>query len=425
MTKNNNNNLFKISLLSIGDELCIGQTVNTNAARISAKCINTGASILTHSTIPDDKEIILNELIRLSKISNVVIITGGLGPTHDDFTKEVICEYLDTELILVEEIFAKLIKKYTIKKRNVNSAIIKEQAFIPEGTLALYNDIGSAPGIVFNKDNCMFFALPGVPNEVDYLVEQYIVGIIKKKIATEIFDVNVFKTIRTSGIFEVDLAKKIGNLDFLDSCSLAFLPSYTGVKLRLGVVAESFDVANTILNQKYELIKEKIGDYLNSSEDEELINTIAKLFIDTKTTISVAESCTGGLLGGALTDLPGSSAYFLGGFQTYTNKAKNEFLGVSNRTLEDYGAVSEQTAEEMAKNTREKFSSDIGVGITGIAGPSGGSNEKPVGTVWIGISTKSLTYAVKYIFSTNRKVNREMSVGKALELILKELKKLI
>jgi len=205
---NQNFNLFKISILSIGDELCIGQTINTNAARISEKCTKTGASIITHSTIPDDKEVILNEFKRLSKISDIVIATGGLGPTHDDFTKDVICEYLNTELILVEEIFAKLIKKYTIKKRNINSAIIKEQAFIPNGTLALYNDIGSAPGILFNNDNCMFFALPGVPNEVDYLIDQYILGIIRKKIATENFAVNVFKTIRTSGIFEVDLEKK-------------------------------------------------------------------------------------------------------------------------------------------------------------------------------------------------------------------------
>jgi len=414
--------LLKISILSIGDELCIGQTINTNAATIAEKCIKTGAQILTHSTIPDDKVQILNEFERLSLISDIIITTGGLGPTHDDFTKSVICEYLNTELMLIEEIFAKLIDKYTKKRRKTNSVIIKEQAFIPDGSIALYNEVGTAPGLVFQKNDCMFFALPGVPKEAEFLTEQYIIGILNNKIRMYNHSVLLYKTIRTAGIFEVDLAKTIGNLDFLGKSSLAFLPSYRGVKIRIGIESDSLSNANIELKKHYKYIANKISQYINSENDEDLIETIAQLFINTNTTVAVAESCTGGMLGSALTDLPGSSSFFLGGFQTYTNESKNKFLGVNINTLNKFGAVSEETALEMSRNIREKFKANFGIGITGIAGPSGGSKNKPVGTVWIGISTEEKNYATRYIFGSNRAVNRELSVGQSLNLLLKELK---
>jgi nicotinamide-nucleotide amidase len=413
--------MYNISILSIGDELCIGQTVNTNASWMSNKLLPTGAFILTHSVIRDDKETIISEIHRLSRISNLIIITGGLGPTHDDITKKVICEYFDDELELNEEVLDKL--KNWFEKRGRDFYKRHElQAMLPKKAKILPNEVGTAQGMLFEEKNFSLISLPGVPREMRFIVENSIVNYVKDQIAISNSKVQIYRTIKTVGIAESDLAELIGDLGFLGDISLAFLPSYKGIRLRIGLSGDNREsVEMKLLNAENELIA-KIGKYLLSRGDEDLSKAIGNLLIKKNLTISVAESCTGGLLGANITDIPGSSNYFLGGVISYSNEAKTSELGIPDQVLNIYGAVSEETAILMAKSVREKFSSSFGISITGVAGPGGGSEIKPVGTVWIGLSDEYDSFAKKFVFSKDRQINRELSVGYALTLLFNRIR---
>ncbi len=414
--------MFNISLLTIGDEILIGQTVNTNASWLGSEFSKIGANIYTHSTISDDESQILNEFDRLFQISDMIVVTGGLGPTHDDITKTTLCKYFSDELILNLEILNHLENLYKQRGRILLESN-KLQAYLPTKCKVLFNSVGTAPGMLFEKNGKYLVAMPGVPSEMKAITLEHLLSLVKSKMKELNSKVKVYKTLLTIGIPESLLAEKIGDQSkFLDeNSSLAYLPSYRGVKLRISILADSFQIGENKISKIEDIIRKRVGDYIISSESENIMEIIAKKLIIKNRTVSVAESCTGGLLGAALTELSGSSSYFIGGELTYSNIAKINQLGVLENTLNMFGAVSEETALEMASNVRKIHNTYYGLSITGTAGPNGGTPEKPVGTVWIGIATPIETKAICFIFGNNRQVNRELSVGYALSMLMKDL----
>lgn len=416
---------MNIALLTIGDELCIGQIVNTNASWIADRCTQIGASISCHSTIRDNPVDIIHELDRLRINNSMIIITGGLGPTHDDSTKSTLCSYFHDTLIEHQETLLYLQERY--KSRDiVLSERNREQAFVPSSCTVLKNPRGTAPGLLFTQKDCTFIALPGVPSEMKGIMQEYVIPIIQDHFLKEKSLKPFYRTLITKGIPESTLADLIGNPDeFLEMQeTLAFLPSFQGVRLRLGVYHHNAEHAIQRLDVLEQILMNKAGIYIYAKDQENLLSkTIENLLIHKKS-LSVVESCTGGKLGSLCTELPGSSVFFKGGFITYSNELKEKLVHVRHDTLLEFGAVSEQTAIEMAIGGRNILDTDYCISITGIAGPDGGTNDKPVGLVWIGLSSKNRTFAKKHIFGTDRDMNRERSVYAALSMLYDELHQL-
>lgn len=412
---------MKISILTIGDEICIGQIINTNAAWLAKTLTQTGAIVETHSVVRDDRTTILKEIDRLFTFSDLVILTGGLGPTHDDITKQVLCEYFNDELVInvpalenIKELFKR--RGYILSQRNI------DQALVPSKCTVLENKAGSAPAMLFNSNGKYLISSPGVPTEMKYITTNGIIPFVIEFQNKNPQETVIYKTIQTAGIPESMLAELLEPIDeLLNGSSLAFLPSYYGVRLRIGVKGTSRDKILETINDIDIKINNKAGKYIIGYGEDGMLELLAEKLTQIHKTVSVAESCTGGLLGAKLTELPGSSSYFIGGVQAYSNDVKSGLLSVTEETLDTYGAVSKKTAIELAGNVRILFKSDYGISITGIAGPDGGTEEKPVGTVWIGISSGLRTYAKLLNFGNDRISNREKAVGAALSLLFREV----
>jgi len=413
---------MRISILSIGDEILIGQIVNTNAAWMAEKITSLGAEIIAVSVVGDVLDEIMSEFERLLGKSDCVLVTGGLGPTHDDVTKEALLRFYDDKLIMNQEaleeitqLFAR--RGYALTERN------RLQAMLPKKCRSLRNTIGTAPGMLFEIDGKFLISMPGVPAEMKGIMESFVLDFIEKEQKKRNEDVVLYKTLITAGIFESYLADLIGDTDvFLGNSTLAFLPSYRGIKLRIGAKGKDFPSAQNEIARIEKYIRSKAEQYIIAEQDIPLAEITGKALLDARKTIAVAESCTSGLLSAALTDIPGSSSYFIGGELLYSNEAKIKILGIDRKIIENHGAVSQECASVMAEHVRRKFTVDFGISITGIAGPGGGSVEKPVGTVWIGISDDNGTIAEKYLFNGNRAVIRERAVGMALTMLLNRLK---
>ncbi|HRP01938.1 MAG TPA: competence/damage-inducible protein A [Candidatus Kapabacteria bacterium] len=409
--------MYKISIITIGDEILNGQIINTNVAFISELLTEIGVNIVYHGTVGDNIRDIQRELNFAFQYSDFVITTGGLGPTDDDKTKRAVAEYFNDELKTSEPTLKHIINMLSEKGREISN-VHKEQANIPSKSLALHNNVGTAPGIFIRENNQKIILLPGVPSEMTYLMYNEVLPIIQQELQKSLEEIIKFKTIITAGIYESKLAELIGaESNYPNGILLAYLPSSKGVRLRIGAKAKDFDTANKMIEDFENSINKKISPYVIGYGKEDIITYLAKLLRESKLTISVAESCTGGLLGATLTQIDGSSAYFVGGFQTYSNKSKEDLLNVPINILEAYGAVSAQTAEIMAFNTRNLLHTDIGISITGIAGPNGGTTDKPIGTVYIGYSDKYETSSKKFIFGNDRILNRERAVTEALLII--------
>ncbi|MFP4545003.1 MAG: competence/damage-inducible protein A [Candidatus Kapaibacterium sp.] len=413
--------MFKTALLTIGDEICIGQTVNTNAAEIAQELIKKGTRIITHSVIEDDKEMMLAELKRLTNIADLVITTGGLGPTHDDITKDVLTEFFRDEQIWNEDVLKSV--EETFKSRGIKlTERNRLQARVPSKAKIFINEVGTAPGMLFIHGDSSIFSIPGVPAEMRYFLDNHLAPFVDSQIRQRNEEALIYKNLHVAGIFESSLADLIGEPQSLkEGCSLAYLPSYKGIRLRLGAYGADKEEAQKKLENLKNEIYEKAGKYVYGEDDESLASVCGKMLRDRGLTLSVAESCTGGLLGGELTEIAGSSDYFRGGAISYSNDAKVKSIKVKQETLDKYGAVSEETALEMAHGVREAFDTDIGISITGIAGPGGGTDEKPVGLVYIAIADKQGAKAWKNLFGKSRQPNRERSVGQALTLLYKKM----
>ncbi|MCK5741206.1 MAG: CinA family protein, partial [Chlorobi bacterium] len=330
--------MLNISILTIGDEICIGQITNTNAAHLASELTNIGANVLTHSTVGDEKSIMLSEIDRLLKSSDILILTGGLGPTHDDITKPVLCEYFDDHLIYSEQTLENLRKRYAklnIKMTDRNM----RQAQVPSKCTSLVNSAGAAPGIMFEKEGSFLFSVPGVPGEMRAILKDHIIPFAKYLIAERDENVVLYKQLLTYGIFESSLADMIGNVDklFDKGDSLAFLPSFRGVRLRIGVEGTSEADAVKKLAVLETKIYDKAGDYIYGSGQDSIALAIGKILTERKQTLAIAESCTAGMLGKEITSVSGSSAYFSGGVLVYSNEIKEKILGVNRETLIEHG----------------------------------------------------------------------------------------
>lgn len=414
---------MKCELISIGDELLIGQTINTNASWLGKQLNNLGFTIAHGLVISDQKIDIVNALNQAEKRSDIVIITGGLGPTNDDITKYTLTEYFNTTLELDKEIEQNIIDYFT----NRNLPILqtnKDQALLPKACQVLPNSRGSASGMWFEKNGVIFISLPGVPYEMK--------GIMKEHVFTKLLalkgegNVVINRTVRTHGMGESFLAEVIKSWEnnlIKDDLKLAYLPSPGIVKLRISIVGKDKSSSEKKLNYYVSELIKLIPDQIYGYGNDSMEGIVGELLKENNKTLSTAESCTGGNVSKMLTSISGSSSFFNGSIISYSNQSKSELLNVNEKNIEKYGAVSKQVVEQMAANVRLKFKSDFGISTSGIAGPSGGTNEKPVGTVWIAVANKDKVISKKLNLGYNRERNIHVSSLSVLNLLRLELLK--
>ncbi len=415
---------MKAEILTIGDEILLGQIVNTNATFISRKLVKIGIDPRWITVVGDSEEEILNALKIAFARADVLVVTGGLGPTHDDITKYAVAKFFNSPIILNADLYEKLRKRFAERGR-VMPEVNRNQAEVPQKATILPNLIGTAPGLLFRESGKFCFILPGVPAEMERLLQDAVIPFLSIHASSEKSCLS-YETLRTTGIFESKLMEKLGDIQpILRRVKLAFLPHYYGVDLRLTVKSASKAECEERLREAEKLIRAAIDSYIYGVDDETLEQKVAELLVKVDARVAVAESCTGGLLSHKLTNVPGSSGYFLGGVVAYSNFAKMTVLGVQADTLRQFGAVSGQTAKEMAEGVRNLLKADFGLSTTGIAGPTGGTEEKPVGLVYIGFSDGTTPTAKKLIFTNDRLANKERSSYAALELLRRYLKKII
>lgn len=409
---------MRAELITIGDELLFGQTVDTNAAYIGEKFAEAGVELVYHTTVGDQAEDLIGAIGLAMNRVDFVLITGGLGPTHDDITKKVLCKFFKRQLVFHEDILKSLEKRYS-DLGIVMPPINQNQALLPQGAKFIENKVGSALGIIFEEHGKTLVSVPGVPAEMEAMVTDSIIPMLLQKSGGQII---IHRKIRTIGIMESAIFEKVKDIiDEKSFIKVAFLPSYKGVDIRLTAHTDDRAKAESALTELEQKYRERIGKYIFGYDNDELPAVVGFLLTEKKQTLAVAESCTGGLLGKTITDISGASAYFKGGVISYANEIKVDLLNVPPVAIEAHGAVSSETVKFMAEGVRERCGADIGVAITGVAGPTGGTPEKPVGLVYIGLASASETKTKEYRFKSNRAATRLRSTYAALDLIRKHL----
>jgi nicotinamide-nucleotide amidase len=408
-------------LLTIGDEILYGQIVDTNSQWMSVELDKVGIKVIRKTTVGDQEDEILTAFAEAEKRADIVLITGGLGPTSDDLTKPLLARYFNCKLEIHEEALQEITAFFKSRGREMIEPN-RQQAALPVCCTKITNPIGTAPGMWFEKNGKVFMSMPGVPHEMKKMMTERVIPKLKEKFQTP----NIYhRVIRTIGIGESFLAEKIATWEnsLPEHIKLAYLPSLGEVKLRL----TGFSNSSTHLENEIDVLVEKLkviaGDYIYGYGDESIEVAIGKMLRQRNLTISMAESCTGGYLSHLITSVPGCSNYFLGSMVPYAYEIKMRQLGVKPEVLEKYGAVSEPTIIEMANIVRAKFNTDIGVATSGIAGPGGATPEKPVGMVWIAYSDKHQTVTKKLQISTDRAINIKMASAAVLNLIRLSLPK--
>ncbi len=411
----------KVVIISIGDEILIGQTINTNASFIGEKLTSIGFEIDRIFVVGDNKEKILETFSLAEKLGDFIFVTGGLGPTHDDITRTCILEYFKTRLRFDEETFERI--KRLFERRNIPMPEInREQAMVPEISKVIPNDYGTAPGYDIARNGKRFFIMPGVPYEMKGMMEKTILPELQDYIKSKNIYYNQ-KNLYTTGIPESALYTQLQDLrPLFEEVKVAFLPSQFGVKIRLSMRSDSEEKNLQKIKFVEEKIRERVNQYIFADEDIPLEEVIGKILTEKKLKLAVAESCTGGLICHRITNIPGSSNYFERGVVSYSNESKVEILGVNIETIKKYGAVSEQTAIEMARGIRKISGADIGISTTGIMGPTGATETKPIGLVYIGYSDDEREFAQQFNFADNRIRNKERTSQAALQILWKVLK---
>ena len=406
---------MKLDIISIGDELLIGQTLNTNAHWISKEMNAIGFAIREHVSIADTEDAILVAVENSMQNADVVLVTGGLGPTKDDLTMPVLNSYFGGELMRDEKVY-RHIEKIITSKGYVMNKNNKDQALVPDNCKVIYNENGTAPGLWFEKDGKVLVAMPGVPYETKAMITDTVIPLLKERCKLpEIINQMVY----TQGIPESMLAEVIG--DWEDNLpkliKLAYLPSLGRVKLRLSAVGKDRLAMHGVIDEQVDLLKKLIPDSIYSEDNEDLGTYVGELLKSKNKTLSTAESCTGGYISHLITRVAGSSDYYKGSVIAYANEVKIAELGVSSIDIEQYGAVSQQVVEQMAVGVQQKMKTDYAIATSGIAGPTGGSDEKPVGTVWIAIATPEGVVSKKHQFGKLRDVNIERAAMIALGML--------
>jgi nicotinamide-nucleotide amidase len=402
-------------VITIGDEILYGQITDTNSKWISEELDKIGIKTIRKSSVGDQKQQILNILDESLQRADIVLITGGLGPTKDDITKKTLAEYFNDELVINAHAEA-FIRGFFEKRGRPFTELNRQQAAIPSQCTYLHNATGTAPGMLFEHKGKVIVSMPGVPLEMKYLISNEVIPRIKSKF--ELPEI-VHKIIRTIGLGESFLAERIENWEdsLPEHIKLAYLPSFGEVKLRLTGMGENRSKVEEQIQLEVNKLIPLIEEHIFSFENEEIEKSVGKILNESGTSLSVAESCTGGYLSHLLTSIPGSSAYFMGGVVSYSNEAKMDVLKVKQETLTKFGAVSEQTVIEMAEGVRKVMKTTYGIATSGIAGPDGGTDEKPVGTVWLAVTDGKQTLTKKLSLGKIRIVNIEYSAKAALNFL--------
>jgi nicotinamide-nucleotide amidase len=402
-------------VITIGDEILYGQITDTNSKWISEELDKIGIKTIRKSSVGDQKQQILNILDESLQRADIVLITGGLGPTKDDITKKTLAEYFNDELVINPHAEA-FIRGFFEKRGRPFTELNRQQAAIPSKCTYLHNATGTAPGMLFEHNGKVIVSMPGVPLEMKYLISNEVIPRIKSKF--ELPEI-VHKIIRTIGLGESFLAERIENWEdsLPEHIKLAYLPSFGEVKLRLTGMGENRSKVEEQIQLEVKKLIPLIEEHIFSFENEEIEKSVGKILNESGTSLSVAESCTGGYLSHLLTSIPGSSAYFMGGVVSYSNEAKMDVLKVKQETLTKFGAVSEQTVIEMAEGVRNVMKTTYGIATSGIAGPDGGTDEKPVGTVWLAVTDGKQTLTKKLSLGKIRIVNIEYSAKAALNFL--------
>ena len=406
-------------LITIGDELLMGQVVDTNSAWMGRELNNIGIEVLRIVSVRDREEEILEAIDNAMKRVNIVLVTGGLGPTKDDITKQTLCKYFNTELIFSEEVFEN-VKRVLAGKIPMNK-LNKGQAMVPKNCTVINNPVGSASVSWFERDGKVLVSMPGVPQEMTTVMAESVLPKLHERFQT---DVIMHQTFLVQHYPESVLAEKLEAWEVAlpDCIKLAYLPKLGIIRMRLTGRGHDRKEVETLLNREKAKLETILGEDIFSEEDTPLEVIIGELLKKRKLTVSTAESCTGGSIAERLTSIAGSSEYFKGSIVAYSNEVKKDLLYVSSETLEKYGAVSEETVIEMVKGAMKALKTDCAVATSGIAGPGGGTPEKPVGTVWIAAGYKNEIRTYKQETNRGRAMNIERAGNNAL-LMLRDLLK--
>ncbi len=407
------------AVITIGDEILIGQVINTNAAFIGQRLSEVGIEVVRTVVVGDDYEEIMRAFVDYTGKFDAILVTGGLGPTHDDITKKVVADFFKVKLVMDASVLENV--KDRLSKRNIPvRKVNEEQALVPEDCTVLMNHWGTAPGMLFDQDGRVFVVMPGVPHEMQNIMSEYIIPHLKGKAIGQVIR---HKVLKTTGIAESSLFELLGDVDEIlgGKAKLAFLPSQFGVRLRITVKAHSAAEADEIVSDVESRIRNKAERYIYSEGEIDIEETVGKLLKEKRLTIATAESCTGGLISNRITNISGSSAYFDRGVVSYSNEAKVGVLHVPEELIRNFGAVSEEVAKAMAEGIRMISKTDIGVSVTGIAGPTGGTPEKPVGLVFIALADSAGTIVRKHMFPDERVRFKERTSQAALELVRRRI----
>jgi nicotinamide-nucleotide amidase len=405
---------MKAEIINIGDELLIGQIINTNAVWIANQFNELGVSIARMTTVADNYESIIDAVNAGFRQHDIVIMTGGLGPTKDDITKNTLMKYFNTELVFSQEVYDQLNHWFTSRGR-IFSEVNQTQCYVPANCKVLINKWGTAPGMLFEIEGKYLVSLPGVPSEMKNLILHYIIPFIQEEYN---LPPQIHKSYNIEGIPESELMKTIevweNNLP--STIKLAYLPSAGMVKLRMSSLNINGE-AEQLIKMEADKLHQIIGNDIFGYDEETLEIVIKKLLEIKHLTLTTAESCTGGFLAHKLTSVPGISKVFPGSFVTYDYWVKTDILGVQKETLEKFGAVSREVVLEMASAAKKKMKTDYAIALSGIAGPDGGTEDKPVGTVWIAWATPFTTIAKKFVFPSDRTGNILLSYQKSLSIL--------
>ncbi len=407
----------RAELLTIGDEILYGQIVDTNSQWMGAELSKAGIRVVRTTTVGDVATDILKAFAEAEERADIVLITGGLGPTSDDLTKPCLAQYFDCEMRMHEEALAEVTEFFASRGRALTE-INRLQASLPVCCEKVTNRLGTAPGMWFERNGKVFVSMPGVPHEMKVMMSEIILPKLLRTFRTPVIQHTI---IRTVGIGESFLAEKISAWEqsLPSHIRLAYLPGYGEVKLRLTATGRDQQTLKDEVGQLVNDLQPLAGEYIYGYGEDTLEVVTGNILRSKKLTLSVAESCTGGYLAHLITSIPGSSDYFAGGIVAYSNDIKINELGVKSETLDQHGAVSEATIREMASLVRSKFNTNIGVATSGIAGPGGGTPEKPVGTVWIAYADDKEVVARKLALSKDRNINIRITAVSVLNLIRK------
>ncbi len=401
-------------IITIGDELLIGQVIDTNSAWMAEQLNVIGIKVHQITSISDDQQHILTTLKEASERAQLILITGGLGPTKDDITKQTLCKFFDTSLVFSETAYANVEKLFSGRGIAVTE-LNRLQAMVPANCRVVSNPNGTAPCMWFEKNGCIYISMPGVPFEMKAIMEQEIIPQLLNKLNRVI----IHRTILTEGVGESHLASLIEPWeDSLPSfVKLAYLPQPGMVRLRLTAYGTDRKVLQDAVSKAEKELYPYAGNFIFGFDNDTMESVVGQLLRSKGMTLSTAESCTGGTIAQLITSIAGSSDYFKGSIVAYSNEIKEQFLGVPHKVIEEYGAVSEQTVIAMAEGIRNYFATDFAIAVSGIAGPGGGTAEKPVGTTWIAIATPTETIARKFLLGDHRGRNIRKASMAALNML--------